>query len=113
MFSNAQRIRRLGLGIVLDMHSLTEASLTEALENILKPESRFPKNSAKIKELLEFERNQKIAVDVPHTLQKFLRFSTPDFQRFYIPKGSHLSYLEYFHLDLFCFLLITILTFSY
>uniref|UniRef100_A0A914PDZ2 glucuronosyltransferase n=1 Tax=Panagrolaimus davidi TaxID=227884 RepID=A0A914PDZ2_9BILA len=69
-FPNSERIRHSSIGVILNLHTLSEETLKHSLKKILNPESIFNKSAKRLKEMLEFERNNFLSTDIPWVLTK-------------------------------------------
>ena len=102
----SEAIKRLNMGIILDLHSFNENQLSDAIRQILRPDSIESKSAKKIKDMLKFERDSKITLDGSFTLRRFMRMSQESFEQFWVPKN--INWLNHFYLDwAFVFVFIT------
>uniref|UniRef100_A0A914QWK5 glucuronosyltransferase n=1 Tax=Panagrolaimus davidi TaxID=227884 RepID=A0A914QWK5_9BILA len=109
-YSNAERIQRAEIGIILKQNKFSSKDLSNALEKILKEGNKHEKNAKRMKEMLEFERIQGLSTDISWTLNKFLKTYTEHFQQFYIPKGNRDSWKTFLYFDwIFIFIVLLIL----
>uniref|UniRef100_A0A914QH96 UDP-glucuronosyltransferase n=1 Tax=Panagrolaimus davidi TaxID=227884 RepID=A0A914QH96_9BILA len=91
-YYNAEKLRHASLSIVYAEQPLSNEELTKSLQKILKENSIIRKNTLKMKEMLQFEREQNISTNISWILKKFQKMKTSHFENFYIPKGAHLSW---------------------
>lgn len=97
-YPNAEIIKKLGMGIIFDLYSINNTQLSDAIHQILKPNSIISKSAKRVKDMLGFERGSKIALDGTFTLKRFMRMSQENFEKFWIPKN--INWLSHFYLDL-------------
>jgi len=96
-FSNSEAIKKLKMGIVLNLYSFTNVQLSDAISQILNPGSIESRSANKVKDMLSFERQHNITLDGSFTLKRFMRMSQENFEKFWIPKNT--NWISHFYLD--------------
>ena len=96
-YPTSERIKRLKVGIILDLHSLNEIQLSYSIRQILKSDSVESKSAKKIRDMLSFEREKKIALDGTFALKRFMKMSQESFEKFWVPRN--VDWLSHFYLD--------------
>lgn len=105
-YTNSEAIKRLKMGVALDLYSFNSTQLSNTIHRLLKPGSIESKSAKKIKDMLSFERRSEIALDGSSTLKRFMKMSQKNFEKFWIPKN--IDWLRHFYCDLALVLLVGI-----
>lgn len=98
-FPNAQRVKYRNIGVALSPQDLTEDVLYEAIRKVTTDPS-IGKNAMKLGSMLRMEREHGIASESSWWIEWRLRHDQKVLDKYVFPKGSKLSYVEYFYLDL-------------
>jgi glucuronosyltransferase len=105
-YPNSESVKRHGMGLILDLYSFNHTQLSDSIQKVLRPDSIESKSAEKIKNMLKFKRERKIALDGSFAFKRFMRMSQESFEKFWILKD--VGWIRHFYLDLALILFILV-----